>query len=130
VRDIIDAERAIASWDSSLRAPTWTAPMTWTHGDLLSTNLLLRRSQLIAVIDFGYAGIGDPAFDLMPAWSTFDVEGRKVFRQALDVDDSTWLRGRGFALHQAVAMAAEHLQKGGEMLTIACRMAEAVLSEC
>jgi aminoglycoside phosphotransferase (APT) family kinase protein len=38
------------------------------------------------------------------AWSVFGEVGRPVYRAALDVDDETWERARGYALHQAVML--------------------------
>ena len=73
----------------------------WIHGDLLRPNLLVRHGRLRAVIDFGGVGVGDPASDVIAAWSVFGRAGRGVFRGALDVDDGMWDRARGIALHQA-----------------------------
>jgi len=67
-----------------------------------SGNLLTNEGRLTAVIDFGGLGVGDPACDLMIAWEIFSGESRDVFRTALDVDDATWARGRGWALSQAL----------------------------
>ena len=74
----------------------------WRHGDLLPPNLLVDDGRLRAVIDFGSMGVGDPATDVVAAWSVFDERGRDTFRDALDVDDGTWVRARGYALHQAL----------------------------
>ena len=97
----IDASSAMRVWEDALEAPTWDGERTWVHGDLLRPNLLVDRGRLVAVIDFGGAGVGDPATDLMPAWSVFGPIGRETFRSALEVDEATWARGRGIALHQA-----------------------------
>jgi aminoglycoside phosphotransferase (APT) family kinase protein len=64
-------------------------------------NLLVDGGRVRAVIDFGAAGRGDPAADVIPAWSVFGPVGRACFRARLDVDDDTWNRARGYALHQA-----------------------------
>jgi Phosphotransferase enzyme family len=44
------------------------------------TNLLVEGGRLKAVIDFGGAGVGDPALDVIPAWSVFGDSGRIAFR--------------------------------------------------
>jgi aminoglycoside phosphotransferase (APT) family kinase protein len=93
-------------WAAALRLPAWDRPPVWTHGDLLPTNLLAAGGRLAAVLDFGCAGLGDPACDLMPAWTLFDPASRPVFRAALDVDDATWERGRAWAF--AFGIAAWH----------------------
>ena len=46
--------------------------------------------------------VGDPACDLQPAWNLFAGPSRARFRDELAVDDASWLRGRGWALLQAV----------------------------
>ena len=72
------------------------------HGDLLPGNLLVVDGRLSAVIDFGCLNVGDPACDLQPAWNVFAGESRMRYRDELRVDDASWLRGRGWALFQAV----------------------------
>jgi aminoglycoside phosphotransferase (APT) family kinase protein len=128
--NVIDQRLATAVWERSLSELKTAGTMVWTHGDLLATNLLLRHGRLAGMIDFGYAGVGDPAFDLLPAWSVFDAEGREAFRQALDPDDSTWLRGRVFALHTMLTIAAAQLHRGRSVGAIDVHMIEALLSDC
>ena len=48
----------------------------WFHGDIADGNLLVRDGVLSAVIDFGTSGVGDPACDLVVAWTFFSGEGR------------------------------------------------------
>lgn len=98
----IDAEAALASWEESLSAPAWDGPEVWLHGDLLPGNLLVVDGRLSAVIDFGGLNAGDPACDLQPAWNVFAGSSRERYRSELEVDDASWLRGRGWALCQAV----------------------------
>jgi aminoglycoside phosphotransferase (APT) family kinase protein len=100
-RDAIDSEAATAAWERALQAPAWNGTAVWIHTDLLRSNVLVRDGRLCALIDFGGAGVGDPAADVIAAWSVFGHTGRGVFRDTLDVDDGTWDRARGFALHQA-----------------------------
>jgi len=54
--------------------------------------------RLSAVIDFGGLGIGDPACDLTVAFTLMSAKSRAAFRATLGMDDSTWMRGRGWAL--------------------------------
>ena len=91
----------LPAWESALAAPAWTGPPTWSHADLLPGNLLVDGGALVGVLDFAASGVGDPACDLMPAWSVFTPEGRDAFRAALDADEASWERGRGWALAQA-----------------------------
>ncbi|GCD97904.1 aminoglycoside phosphotransferase family protein [Embleya hyalina] len=93
-----DAAAMTALWDAALNAPGWERPPVWFHGDFHTGNLLTVDGRLSAVIDFGELGIGDPACDLTIAFTLMSAESRSVFRAALDVDDATWTRGRGWAL--------------------------------
>jgi aminoglycoside phosphotransferase (APT) family kinase protein len=98
------AARAIAIWADALAA-TWTGPPVWFHGDVAEGNLLLRDGRLAAVIDFGTCGVGDPASDLRIAWTLFDGESRAAFATAVDLDEATWTRARGWALWKALITA-------------------------
>jgi aminoglycoside phosphotransferase (APT) family kinase protein len=100
--DRIDGAAALRSWAESLEAPAWAGAEVWVHGDLLPGNLLVVDGRLSAVIDFGGLNVGDPACDLQPAWNVFAGSSRRRFRAELQVDDASWLRGRGWALAQAV----------------------------
>ncbi len=100
--DRIDGAASLRSWQESLDAPAWDGPEVWVHGDLLPGNLLVVDGRLSAVIDFGGLNVGDPACDLQPAWNVFAGGSRERFRAELDVDEAMWLRGRGWALSQAV----------------------------
>lgn len=99
---IVDADAATATWEAALRTPSWHGSPVWIHGDLQPGNLLAVMGQLSAVIDFGGLGVGDPACDLMVAWNLFSAETREVYREALEVDDASWARGRGWALSCAL----------------------------
>lgn len=99
---MIDSQTATAVWEDALKLPVWQNPPVWIHGDLHYGNLLACKGKLTTIIDFGAMRIGDPACDLMTAWNLFDDGIRKTYRQALNVDEATWLRGRAWALSVAV----------------------------
>ncbi|RKT90067.1 Predicted kinase, aminoglycoside phosphotransferase (APT) family [Saccharopolyspora antimicrobica] len=98
VRGTFDAAAMTELWDTALAAPGWGRPLVWFHGDFHTGNLLTTNGRLSAVIDFGELGTGDPACDLTIAFTLLSPETRATFRSALDVDDDTWTRGRGWAL--------------------------------
>ena len=98
----IDGETVLRLWQESLDAPVWNRPEMWLHGDLLPGNLLVVDGHLSAVIDFGGLNVGDPACDLQPAWNVFEGVSRARVLAELDVDDASWLRGRGWTISQAV----------------------------
>jgi aminoglycoside phosphotransferase (APT) family kinase protein len=101
--DRIDGDATLRSWGESLNASPWDGEEVWVHGDLLAGNLLVVDGRLSAVIDFGGLNVGDPACDLQPAWNVFAGDSRTRYRAELQVDDASWLRGRGWALYQAVS---------------------------
>lgn len=98
----MDVAAVTAVWEAALRAPDWVGPPVWIHGDLCDGNLLAAGGRFSAVIDWGGLAVGDPACDLMVAWSFLDAEARELFRTELSVDDATWARGRGWALSVAL----------------------------
>lgn len=101
----IDGDRARDRWRAALAA-AWQAPPVWVHGDLWSTNLLVRDGRLAAVIDWGLMAVGDPACDLAVAWRGFGPAGRAAFRAARPADPGSWARARGWALWKLAITAA------------------------
>jgi aminoglycoside phosphotransferase (APT) family kinase protein len=103
----IDKDLAREVWETAL-ATTWDRPPVWFHGDIASGNLLVQDGRLSAVIDFGTSGIGDPACDLVIAYTFFSGSSRSVFREAVGQDAGTWARARGWALWKAlITLAAD-----------------------
>lgn len=45
--------------------------------------------------------VGDPACDLVIAWTFLNKKAREIFVQEMDLDGDTWLRARGWALWKA-----------------------------
>lgn len=84
-------------WQSALSSH-WEKPPVWVHGDFAANNLLVKKGSLHAVIDFGCLAVGDPACDLAIAWYLLDKPSRETFREALSIDNNTWLRGMGWTL--------------------------------
>ncbi|HVT65952.1 MAG TPA: aminoglycoside phosphotransferase family protein [Mycobacteriales bacterium] len=100
----VDLDRALAVWRDAMTLPgadNRPAPR-WYHGDLLAENILLKDGRLEAALDFGGLGVGDPTVDLIVAWELLDPAARTTFRDAVGVDEATWLRGRAWALGLAV----------------------------
>lgn len=97
----IDTDLAREVWDAAL-ATSWDRPPVWFHGDIANGNLLVQDGHLSAVIDFGTSGVGDPACDLVIAYTSFSGSSRTAFRDAVDQDPGTWARARGWALWKAL----------------------------
>lgn len=103
--DRVDGPAVTKTWEQALDA----APARvgrWIHGDLLPGNLLAHDGRMTAVIDWGGVGVGDPAADLIPAWTQFAGAERAAFREVatdgLTDPDDAWERGRGWVLVQAL----------------------------
>jgi aminoglycoside phosphotransferase (APT) family kinase protein len=115
-------------WQSALRA-AWDTRPVWFHGDVAQGNLLVRDGTLAAVIDFGTCGVGDPACDLVIAWTLLSRASREAFRARLDVDPGTWARGRGWALWKALIIFAGALHSDHAAWAEAKRVIDEVLTE-
>jgi aminoglycoside phosphotransferase (APT) family kinase protein len=108
----IDPGLATGAWEAAL-ASSWDRPAVWVHGDVAPSNLLAMSGRLAAVIDFGCAAVGDPACDLVMAWTFFSGESRAAFRRSLALDEATWARARGWALWKALIHVAQE-KRGGQ----------------
>lgn len=107
LQDQIDFDAALRVWEQAL-ASTWSHPPVWVHGDVAVGNLVLRNGRLAAVIDFGSSAVGDPACDLVPAWTIFSEAAGALFREQLPYDAGTWERARGWALWKAAITVDGH----------------------
>lgn len=125
----VDGAATLRSWEESLDASEWDGEEVWVHGDLLPGNLLVLDGRLSAVIDFGGLNVGDPACDLQPAWNVFAGESRTRYHAELQVDDASWLRGRGTALYQAVLALPYYWDTNPGMVRQASHALAQVLAE-
>lgn len=124
----IDIQSVTSLWNQLLNIPSWNKDPVWVHGDFLPGNILVQNNRLSAVIDFADLGIGDPACDLVIAWSLLNSHSRKVFRENLEhIDDDTWERGRGWALSIALIMLPYYKNSNPTLAVLARRIIEHVL---
>lgn len=103
--DRIDGARARRAWAHCREADEHTGPPSWLHADLMLGNLLVDDGRLSAVIDWGGLGVGEPAPDLLPYWTSLPWEeprARAAFREVVGGDEAMWRRGRGWALGPAL----------------------------
>ena len=125
---LINTRAALASWEESLAAP-YDGREVWVHSDLKPNNLLVSaKGRLTAVIDFETCGVGDPACDLFPVWYVLPANVRDEFRAALDMDDVTWLRGRGRVLSQALGYLRDYRDTNPALANLARHAIGEVLS--
>lgn len=126
----IDVAAATPLWDQLSQLPYWSQPPVWVHGDFLPGNILVQNDRLSAVIDFADLGQGDPACDLVIAWSLLNPNSRQIFKNnLLFIDDYTWERGRGWALSIAVIMLPYYKNTNPTLATLARRMVNHVLND-
>lgn len=109
--DLLELPLLERIWNDALRLPEYEQPPRWCHFDLHAGNMLAFDGQLSAVIDWGMAGAGGPAAELHVAWGWATPEAREVLRDAAEVDQHTWDRGRAWALSIAVIQVAYYLPR-------------------
>ena len=98
VDDDVDTDALLEVWAEAVAAPAHGGPPMWFHGDLSYLNVLATDGRVCGVIDWGTCGVGDPAIDMIVAWSLLSAGARDVYRGELDVDDAEWARGKGWAV--------------------------------
>ncbi|WED44349.1 aminoglycoside phosphotransferase family protein [Legionella cardiaca] len=126
--DEIDIRTVTSLWRELSQIPSWNNEPVWLHGDFLPGNILVQNNRLAAVIDFSDVGIGDPACDLVIAWSLLDSHSRNIFKENLQyIDENTWERGRGWALSIALIMLPYYKISNPVLASLARRMIEHVL---
>lgn len=101
----------------------------WLHGDLQGGNMLVDDGRLAAIIDFGLSGVGDPACDLMVAWSVLPVDVRTTFRNEVACDDATWMRAKGWALSVSTIALEYHRTRTPGLSAISRQTISAVLDD-
>lgn len=97
---VIDSASSLRLWEQALTSK-WEKRPVWIHGDFASGNILIQDNKLSAVIDFGGMGVGDPACDLVIAWTFLKGKSRDIFIREMDLDSDTWARARAWALWKA-----------------------------
>lgn len=125
----LDVDAIRATWSRSLAAPPVSGRHRWIHADLHSGNLLARDGRVVAVIDWGCMGVGDPAYDLVPAWMVFPPSARAGFRDAAGADADAWQRAAGVALSCSVVAVPYYWRSNPDFAAQCCRTIEAVLAD-
>ncbi len=97
---IIDTDKAISLWKRACQTK-WIKSPIWVHGDFAIGNILTQNGKLSAIIDFGGMALGDPACDLVIAWTFLNGKARDIFIREMNLDEDTWLRARGWTLWKA-----------------------------
>jgi aminoglycoside phosphotransferase (APT) family kinase protein len=155
---IIDASKALTLWDKASatrwnKAPVWihgdfaigNILLSNRHcesqsGEAIQTNdtrspRLLTKPRddgksykLSAVIDFGGAAVGDPACDLVIAWTYLSGKAREIFISKMDMDNDTWLRARAWALWKATFELCQIADKNSPEADLQKRIIDEVMN--
>lgn len=129
LRGEIDASAVTRVWDEAMTAARWDAPLVWIHGDIAPGNLIVREHRLVAVIDFGGLGLGDPAPDLAPAWNLLDDRSRTIFREAVGYDDAAWARAKAWVIAPALQGLRYYRTSRPDLVAAARHRISAVLAD-
>jgi aminoglycoside phosphotransferase (APT) family kinase protein len=98
----LEPQQLKAAWDRALSARVHEGPGAVVHGDINRGNLVLDTAGRInGLLDWGGLAAGDPAVDLMAAWTVLDAPARAALLDRLRPDDALWQRARGWALSVA-----------------------------
>lgn len=90
-----DAAVALTVWEEVLRPLARPRPVG--HADLSPGGVLVRDGRLSTVVGFVAAGVKDPAVALIVGWPLL-ARARGVFRDGVDADEATWVRGRALSI--------------------------------
>ena len=98
--NVIDGDKAMDLWKRACNTKWKKAPV-WIHGDFAIGNILIKDGKLSAIIDWGGMSLGDPACDLVIAWTFLKRKARQTFIKEMNLDKDTWLRAKAWALWKA-----------------------------
>ena len=127
LKTLIDSKKAIGLWKKAC-ATKWKGLPIWAHGDLAVGNILVQESKLSAVIDFGSVCKGDPACDLVIAWTYFSGKSRNIFIKEMNLDSGTWLRAGAWALWKATYELCNMEDKNNFEANLQKRIIDEILS--
>ncbi|MCX7114309.1 MAG: aminoglycoside phosphotransferase family protein [Gammaproteobacteria bacterium] len=123
---VINERQAIELWERACKTK-WDKSPVWVHGDFAIGNMLLKDNKLSAIIDFGGMALGDPACDLVIAWTFLNGKARDIFVQEMNLDENTWLRARAWALWKATFQLCQIADKKSPEALIQKRIIEDVI---
>ncbi|MGW5367286.1 aminoglycoside phosphotransferase family protein [Streptomyces sp. NPDC004009] len=124
----LDVDALERLWRAALDLPDPSGPHVWLHGDLKPSNLLVRDGRLHAVIDFGALSVGFPDAEHAPVWD-LPPRARQAYRDALDLDDTTWARARAWAIAVGVSGVSYYWRTWPAFVAECRARLEAVLSD-
>ncbi|MGH3508711.1 MAG: phosphotransferase [Nocardioidaceae bacterium] len=124
---LLDVRRLGLLW-RELRVLPRVGSEVMSHGDLVPGNVLVDAGRLVGVIDGGGFGPADLALDLVGGWHLLDPSPREVLRRSLGCGDVEWLRGKAWALVQALGLVWYYVDSNPVMSGIGRRTLDRVLA--
>jgi aminoglycoside phosphotransferase (APT) family kinase protein len=152
-----DKKRSGNDKNAQACATRWNNHPIWIHGDFAIGNILVSNRhceehsdaaiqkknddwiaspsarndgsayKLSAIIDFGGVAVGDPACDLVIAWTYLSGKAREIFISKMDMDADTWLRTRAWALWKATFELCQIADKNSHEAEVQKRIIDEVM---
>ncbi len=113
LKNIINKSKSLDLWKQA-KSSKWNKKPVWIHGDFYFGNFLVHNNKLSGVIDFGGMAKGDPAKDLVIAWTFLKNESREIFKYKIKYDSDTWIRAKGWVLWKATFELCKTEDKNSE----------------
>ena len=125
--DVIDTNRALNLWENAC-ATEWSKAPVWVHGDFAVGNMLMNDGKLSAIIDFGGVAVGDPACDLVIAWTYFSGKARDIFMTEMNVDQNSWIHAKAWTIWKATFEVCHIVDKNSPEAKLQKRIIDEVLN--
>lgn len=124
---VIDSNSALDLWEIAC-ATQWNKKPVWIHGDFAAGNILIKNNKLSGIIDFGGMAVGDPACDLVIAWTYLSGKARETFMRKINLDTDSWTRARAWALWKATFELCQIEDKNSSEAALQKRIIGSVLN--
>lgn len=118
---LLDVPRLRSLWRRYRDLPRGNDPDVMTHGDLIPGNVLVADGRLVGVLDVGGLKPTDPALELVAGWHLLEDGPRRVLREALDIGEEAWERGKAWAFVQALGAVWYYVDTNPAMHTMGHR---------
>ncbi len=73
-------------------------------------------------------GVGDPACDLVIAWTFLNGKSREIFKKTMALNSDTWLRAKAWALWKATFELCQIYDKNSDDAAIQKRIIDEVIT--
>jgi aminoglycoside phosphotransferase (APT) family kinase protein len=115
-------------WQKAVDAPIDLEP-TWIHGDLHPRNILVNKSDVVGVIDWGDLAAGDHATDLAAFWCLFPEQPLRqlAIETYGEVSEATLARAKGWAILFGVVLLDSGLVEDTQQAAIGQQILQCVV---